>query len=78
MAEFIYGYGNNYSGVHISNLDVFLVSLLRYKPDSKIITLVDKSEFEHVEKLNSIYPIESVLKHPVTEKQIEEILLSFE
>jgi len=27
VAEFFYGYGNNYAGVNVSNLDVFLYSL---------------------------------------------------
>jgi len=27
VADFLYGYGNNYAGVNVSNLDVFLYSL---------------------------------------------------
>ena len=30
VAEFFYGYGNNYAGVNISNLDVLLYSLQKY------------------------------------------------
>ena len=32
VAEFFYGYGNNYAGVNVSNLDVFLYSLQKYAP----------------------------------------------
>ena len=32
VAEFFYGYGNNYAGVNLSNLDVFLCSLQKYAP----------------------------------------------
>ena len=32
VAEFMYGYGNNYAGVNVSNLDVFLYSLQKYAP----------------------------------------------
>ena len=37
VAEFFYGYGNNYAGVHISNLDVLLYSLQKYAPRAKVI-----------------------------------------
>ncbi|MBT8438161.1 MAG: hypothetical protein KJO91_00425, partial [Gammaproteobacteria bacterium] len=37
VAEFFYGYGNNYAGVNISNLDVFLYSLQRYAPQARVI-----------------------------------------
>lgn len=43
VAEFFYGYGNNYAGVNISNLDVFLFSLQKYAPNARVIVLVDKS-----------------------------------
>jgi len=76
VAEFIYGYGSNYSGVHISNLDVFLVTLLKYQLNTKVIVIVDKSEREYVDKLNDIYPIHAVIQHPVLSNEIEEILLS--
>ena len=74
VADFIYGYGNNYAGVNISNLDVFLYSLQKYKPDSKIILLVEKNEHQYVEKLHDIYPIEGVLDYPVDARHVEGIL----
>jgi hypothetical protein len=74
VAEFIYGYGSNYSGVHISNLDVFLVSLLKYKATARVIVMVDKSERQYVDKLNEIYPIDTVLQQPVQFAQMQEVL----
>lgn len=74
VAEFIYAYGSNYSGVHISNLDVFLVTLLKYKASCRVIVMVDKSEQQYVEKLNEIYPVEAVLIQPVRKEHIVNLL----
>lgn len=74
VAEFIYGYGSNYSGVHISNLDVFLVTLLKYKAQCKVIVMVDKTEQQYVDKLNEIYPLETVLVHPVRKENMQAVL----
>ena len=76
VAEFFYGYGNNYAGVNISNLDVFLYSLQRYAPNARVIVLVDKSERQYVDKLNDIFPLHAVLQHPVSQMQIAAILSS--
>ena len=54
VAEFFYGYGNNYAGVNISNLDVLLYSLQKYSDKTKVIVLVDKNEQQYVTKLNNI------------------------
>ncbi|MBI5462554.1 MAG: hypothetical protein HY941_10250 [Gammaproteobacteria bacterium] len=74
VAEFFYGYGNNYAGVNISNLDVFLFSLQKYAPDAKVIVLVDKSERQYVEKLDEILPLHAVLVLPVKTEEIEAAL----
>lgn len=74
VAEFFYAYGSNYSGVHISNLDVFLVTLKKYNAESRVIVMVDKSEREYVDKLNDIYPIYQVIQHPVSNAQMQAIL----
>lgn len=68
VAEFMYGYGNNYAGVNISNLDVFLYSLQKYSSDSVVIVLVDKREVQYVDKLSALFPIHAVLQHPVQEQ----------
>jgi len=74
VAEFFYGYGNNYAGVNISNLDVLLSSLPKYAPQARVIAMVDKSERQHVEKLNEIFPLSAVLVLPVGEAQVEALL----
>lgn len=75
VAEFFYGYGNNYAGVNISNLDVLLYSLQKYSVDSKVIVLVDKNEFQYVDKLNKIITLHDVLKFPVMKHQLRESLV---
>ena len=74
VAEFFYGYGNNYAGVNISNLDVLLYSLQKYSADTKVIVLVDKSEFKYVDKLNKIILLHDILKFPISTKQLQESL----
>ena len=70
VAEFFYGYGNNYAGVNISNLDVLLFSLQKYAPQARVVVLVDKSERRYVDKLNDIFPLHAVFALPVTSDQI--------
>ncbi|RLA04199.1 MAG: hypothetical protein DRQ45_01325 [Gammaproteobacteria bacterium] len=74
VAEFMYGYGNNYAGVNVSNLDVFLYSLQKYSRDSAIIVMADKQEVQYVDKLQALFPIQAVLQHPVTEQDMEACL----
>ncbi|MES9900108.1 MAG: hypothetical protein ABW148_13950 [Sedimenticola sp.] len=74
VAEFFYGYGNNYAGVNVSNLDVFLASLQKYAPQAKVIVMVSRQELEHVVKLQSLFPVHVVLTHPVAEAQLESVL----
>lgn len=65
VAEFFYGYGNNYAGVNVCNLDVFLYSLQKYTDSAQVIVMVDKSEFGYVDKLAALFPLHAVLRHPV-------------
>jgi len=74
VAEFFYGYGNNYAGVNVSNLDVFLYSLQKYAPDARVIVLVDRGEREFVEKLGALFNLYAVLQHPVREQDIESLI----
>ena len=74
VAEFFYGYGSNYAGVNISNLDVMLYSLQKYAPDTRVIVLVDKSERQYVEKLSEILPLHAVLQCPVSARDMEGVL----
>lgn len=57
VAEFFYGYSNNYAGVNISNLDVFLFSLQKFAPDARVIVMVTKLEYQYVDKLNEIFSL---------------------
>ena len=74
VAEFFYGYGNNYAGVNVSNLDTLLSSLPKYSPDTRTIVFVQKDEMEHVEKLHKIYPLHAAFLHNTPEYAIEEVL----
>jgi hypothetical protein len=74
VAEFFYGYGNNYAGVNVCNLDVFLYSLQKYTRDARIIVLVEAREFEYVDKLAALFPLHAVLRHPVGAADIESCL----
>ncbi len=75
VAEFFYGYGNNYAGVNISNLDVLLYSLQKYSAQTKVIVLVDKDEFQHVNKLNKIITLHDILKLPINKDQLQKSLI---
>ncbi|MCW8935199.1 MAG: hypothetical protein OQK98_10795 [Gammaproteobacteria bacterium] len=76
VAEFFYGYGNNYAGVNVSNLDVLLSSLPKYSPNTKTIVFVLKDEAQHIEKLNSLYPLHAAFLHDTPEYAIEEVITS--
>jgi hypothetical protein len=75
VAEFFYGYGNNYAGVNVSNLDVLLSSLPKYSPTTKTIIFVMKDETQFIEKLNKLYPIHAAFLHDTPEYAIEEAII---
>ena len=74
VADFLYGYGNNYAGVNVSNLDTLLASLQRYAPQARVIVMVSKKELEYVDKLKKLFPVHAVLTHPVLEEGMREAL----
>ncbi len=76
VAEFFYGYANNYAGVNISNLDVFLFSLQKYAPKARVVVLVEQRERQYVDPLNKIFPLHGVLQHPVSQDDISQLLIS--
>lgn len=78
VAEFFYGYGNNYAGVNISNLDVLLYTLQRYSPETRVIVMVEKQQRQYVDKLNEIFPLFAVLQHPVSAQRLETLLTTTE
>ena len=74
VAEFIYGYGNNYAGVNVSNLDVFLHSLQKYAPEAKVIAMVEKHEVKHVPKLLDLFTLHAVLQFPVSQEALLSVI----
>ena len=76
-AEFFYGYGNNYAGVNLSNLDVMLYSLQRYSPETKVIVFVDKKERKYVDKLEEIFPLYEVFEMPVDQGKLTQVLTKY-
>jgi hypothetical protein len=74
VADFSYGYANNYAGVNVSNLDVLLSSMRRYAPAARVIVLAEKSEYQYVDKLKALFTVHTTLQYPVSEAQMEVIL----
>ena len=74
VAEFFYGFGNNYAGANLSNLDVFLGSLQRYAPRARVLVLVAKDQRPYVDRLAERFPIHAVLTQPIHETEIEAVL----
>lgn len=74
VADFSYGYANNYAGVNVSNLDVLLASLRRYAPQARVVVLADKSEYRYVDKLKALFDVHAVLQYPVEAAQMEAVL----
>ena len=70
IAEFEYGYGSNYAGINISNLDVSLHTLRRYAPDAKVIIMCYPHEKQYVKELEALFPLHHVLCHPVHEADL--------
>ena len=74
VGEFIYGYGNNYAGVNISNLDVFLRALQKYAPQARVIVFYQPEEAVFLERLVALFPIHAQLPHPVSAEALAELL----
>lgn len=76
VAEFFYGYGNNYAGVNLGNLDVFLHSLRKYAPHARVIVLCAANERQHAERLASMFPVHALLSHPIAVAALRAALMS--
>jgi hypothetical protein len=74
VAEFFYGFGNNYAGANLSNLDVLLGTLQRYAPKTRVLVLVAPDQRAYVERLAERFPIHGVLTQPVGERDLEPLL----
>jgi DNA-binding NarL/FixJ family response regulator len=76
VGEFIYGWGNDYAGATVSNLDVTLRTLQAAAPQAKIIVLMQASEEAHIGKLLALFSVHAVLKYPITADQMRDALQS--
>ena len=65
VAEFFYGYGNNYAGVNLGNLDTLLATLRSKAPQARTVVMVDKGERRWAEQLATLYPVARILEQPV-------------
>ena len=75
VADFVYGYSNNYSGVHISNLDVALMSMQKFAPEATVIVLADAAELTYAEKMREIFPVKSILPFDIAAQDLEALLV---
>lgn len=67
VGEFIYGWGNNYAGANVSNLDVTLRTLQCQAPQAKMIVFLHPREADHIGKLLDLFPVHGVFIYPVDE-----------
>jgi hypothetical protein len=74
VGEFVYGWGNNYAGANVSNLDVTIRTLQRFAPHAKVIVFMQAREEPHIGKLLELFPIHAVLAYPVTEQAMQAAL----
>lgn len=74
VAEFFYGFGNNYAGANVCNLDVFLASLRKLAPAARVIVLVSKEQAGYVPLLAERFPLHAVLTLPVSDAEVEAVL----
>lgn len=76
MGEFVYGWGNDYAGATVSNLDVTLRTLQAAAPQAKIIVVMQPGEAPHIGKLLDLFAVDAVLKFPVTADEMRVVLLT--
>lgn len=74
VAEFIYAFSTYYQATNISNLDVFLQSLVKYAPDTRVIVLAGKEDVERARPLVAIHPLLKILRQPVDAAAMEAAL----
>ena len=74
IGEFIYGWGNNYAGANVSNLDVTIRTLQRFAPQARVIVFMHPREEDHIGKLLDLFPLHAVLTYPVSEQAMQAAL----
>jgi hypothetical protein len=74
VGEFFYGWGNDYAGNTVSNLDVTLRTLQSKAPKAKVIVVMQPNQAPHIGKLTALFPVHAVLKYPVSEEEMRAVL----
>ena len=74
VGEFVYGWGNDYAGATVSNLDVTLRTLQCVAPKAKIIVVMQPGEAPHIGKLLELFSTHAVLKYPITSEEMRAVL----
>jgi len=74
VADFFYGYGNNYAGANVSNLDVLLRSLQRFAPSARIIVLAGPGEIAHIPQLTALFDLHAVIALPADPAELRTAL----
>ncbi len=74
IGEFVYGWGNNYAGANVSNLDVTLRTLQPIAPQTKLIIVMRPSEAAQIGKLLELFKVHAVLTYPLGEQAMREAL----
>jgi hypothetical protein len=75
IADFFYGYGNNYAGANVSNLDVLLRSLQRFAPAARVVILADRQEIRHAPKLAELFELHAIIALPADPAQLKAALV---
>lgn len=76
VGEFVYGWGNNYAGANVSNLDVTLRTLEPIAPKARIIIVMRPSEAAHIDKLHDLFKVHATLAYPIDDAQLRNALQS--
>ncbi|MCB1745401.1 MAG: hypothetical protein KDI88_14495 [Gammaproteobacteria bacterium] len=74
VADFYFGYGNNYAGANISNLDVLLRSAQRFAPNARIVVLAEPTERPHLDKLAALFALHAKLDLPADGERLRTAL----
>ncbi len=77
IGEFVYGWGNNYAGANVSNLDVTLRTLQAAAPEAKVIIVMHPDEAVHIDKLLDLFAVQAVLKYPIAADDLRTALDTF-
>lgn len=73
-ADFFFGYGNNYAGANVSNLDVLLRSVARFAPTARILVFAAAAERRHIPRLEELFRLDAVVTAPVDGIDLVDVL----